>query len=123
MLTHHKVFLTAPPPPQVRQHAPDNHILDLVVICMLSPLQMWLLCVTLLLLGLCMATLMDNWMANGGGMNVGGVNVGGANMDSVGGTNTDDVGGANVDDVGGVNADGAWGANVDSAGGMNADDA
>ena len=51
MLTNHKNFLTAPPPLQMRQHAPNNHILDLVVICMLSPLCMLLLHVALSLLG------------------------------------------------------------------------
>ena len=51
MLTNHKIFITAPPPPQVRQHAPDNHVLDLVVICTLSPLRMLLLHTALSLLG------------------------------------------------------------------------
>ena len=50
MLTNHEFFLTAPPPPQMRQHAPNNHILDLVVVCMLSPLRMSLLCAALSLL-------------------------------------------------------------------------
>ena len=40
----------------MRQCAPDNHILDLVVICMLSPLCMLLLHVALLLFWLCTAT-------------------------------------------------------------------
>ena len=35
----------------MRQHAPNNHVLDLVVVCMLSPLCMLLLCVALSLLG------------------------------------------------------------------------
>ena len=35
----------------MRQHAPNNHILDLVVICMLSPLHMLLLHAALSLLG------------------------------------------------------------------------
>ena len=46
----------------MRQCAPDNHILDLVVICTLSPLHMLLLHVALLLLWLRMATLMPRWM-------------------------------------------------------------
>ena len=40
------------PPPlhlQTRQRAPDNHVLDLVVVCTLSSLQMSLLCTALLL--------------------------------------------------------------------------
>ena len=41
--------------PQMRQHAPDNHFLDLVVIYMLSSLRM-LSHVARLLLWLCMAT-------------------------------------------------------------------
>ena len=40
----------------MRQCTPNNHILDLVVICMLSPLHMSLSHMALLLLWLCMAT-------------------------------------------------------------------
>ena len=35
----------------MRQHAPDSHVLDLVVVCMLSPLCMSLLHMALSLLG------------------------------------------------------------------------
>ena len=63
-----KIFWPLPPPlhPQTRQRAPNNHILDLVVVCMLSPLRT-LSHVALLLIWLHMATLVphwkDNWMA------------------------------------------------------------
>ena len=40
----------------MRQCAPDNHVLDLVVVCMLSPLRMLLSRMALLLLWLCTAT-------------------------------------------------------------------
>ena len=45
----HKISWLLPPPPhlQMRHHAPDNHILDLVVICTLSPLWILLLHVAL----------------------------------------------------------------------------
>ena len=46
----------------MRQHALDNHVLDLVVVCTLSLLRMSLLCAALSLLWLCMATLMPRWM-------------------------------------------------------------
>ena len=46
----------------MRQCALDNHILDLVVICMLSLLHMSLSCMALSLLWLRMATLMRCWM-------------------------------------------------------------
>ena len=46
----------------MRQRAPDNHVLDLVVICTLSPLWTSLSHTALLLLWLHMATLMPCWM-------------------------------------------------------------
>ena len=61
-----KIFRLLPPPPpphpQTRQHAPNNHVLDLVVVCMLSPLWTSLSRMALLLLWLHMATLMPHWM-------------------------------------------------------------
>ena len=60
----HKILWPLPPPLhlQMRQHAPNNHILDLVVICMLSPLWTSLSRTALLLLWLHMAILMPRWM-------------------------------------------------------------
>ena len=54
MLTNAKISWPLPPPPhlQRRQHAPNNHVPDLVVICMLSLLHMSLSDMTLLLLWL-----------------------------------------------------------------------
>ena len=52
-----KISWPLPPPLhlQMKQHAPDNHVLDLVVVCMLFPLQTLLLHAALLLLWLRMA--------------------------------------------------------------------
>ena len=51
-----QIFSNHPPPPHLRQHAPNNHVLDLVVACMVSPFR------TLLSCWLRLVTLMPRWM-------------------------------------------------------------